>query len=370
MKCNFKLLSLYLDGGLGQRKREKLERHLQICESCAEKLEELKDLEAVAAREKLPQVSEAYWETFPARVRNKLLLREREPGSDSFWKKLQGTFRISPFRLKLAGAVATIIIAAWIGRLYIDYRPASPERGLPSQNLNLPQKVAAPAETTQIPAVSSQAEKDQAKSKESIKSGLEQYAYPPVVSPTALPEDKSSSVNKKSSDGAAPVGLPTEVVTAKKPVISKGETANLRRVATKDIEALPVKKVDEFLTVQPGFSAVPASLSPDTAGELHVRAGSAPVLKDTLSAVSAIKKQIVELEKFLLSRPSDSLQERAYQDLARSYLNLCQLTRNKKDIEMGLKRIQDIQIQFLYPSTRINLNKTLERLQALERSLE
>ena len=128
--------------------------------------------------------------------------------------------------------------------------------------------------------------------------------------------------------------------------------------------------MDEFLTVQPGFSAVPASLSPDTAGELHVRAGSAPVLKDTLSAVSAIKKQIVELEKFLLSRPSDSLQERAYQDLARSYLNLCQLTRNKKDIEMGLKRIQDIQIQFLYPSTRINLNKTLERLQALERSLE
>ena len=370
MKCNSKWLSLYLDGELSQKKRDKLERHLQICESCAERLEELKELEALAAGEKAPQVSEAYWETFSARVRNKLLLREKESGADSFWKKLKGAFRISPFRLKLAGAVATILIAAWIGRLYIDFRPASLERQLPSQNLNLPQKAAAPAETTQIPSVSFEAEKDQAKSKESVKIEADQSLSSQTVLPAALPESRTPSFEEKSTDEASPVELPTGVVAASKPVIEKGETANLRRIPTKDIEVLPVKTIDELLAVQEGFSTAQANLSTDTAGKLYVRAGTAPVLKDTLSAVSTLRKQIEEQEKLLLSWLGDSLQERIFQDLAQNYLNLCLLTKDKKDIEAGQKRIQDVQKQYLYPSTRISLNKISEKLRALERTLE
>jgi hypothetical protein len=370
LKCDFKLLSLYLDGGLGQRKKEKLERHLQICEFCAEKLEELKELEALAVREKLPQISEVYWETFSARVRNKLVLREKESRPVLFWKRLKGALQISPFRLKLAGAVATIIIATWIGRLYIDYSPTSLEKQLPSRNLNLPQKMAAPTETTQLPAVSSQTEKDQAKSKESVKFETERLVSPPEASPAALPQVNAPPVDKKSTEEVVRVELAPEIVTGEKSVISKGETANLRRIAPASMETLNVKTVEELLSVQPGITAGLANQSPDTVGKLHARAGSAPVLNDTLSAISTIRKQIEKQEKLLLSQPTDSLQERAYQDLAQSYFDLCLLTKDKKDIEAGQKRIQDIQKQYLYPSTRTSLNRILEKLRALERSLE
>ena len=435
MKCDSKWLSLYLDGELSQGKRDKLERHLQICESCAERLEELKELEALAAGEKVPQVSEVYWETFSARVRNKLLLREKETGADSFWKKLKGAFQISPFRLKLAGAVATILIAAWIGRLYIDFRPASLERQLPSQNLNLPQKAAAPPETTQIPSVSFEAEKDQAKSKESVKIEADQSLSSQTVLPAAWPESRTPSFEEKSTDEASPVELPTEVVAASKPVTEKGETANLRRISTKDIEVLPVKTIDELLAIQQGFTAVPSNLSTDTAGKLPLRGGRAgeiqePVTEkeatadlhkdtpestnvlpaktvdellkaqveavmkanilhrgtarlppaaetirvagDTISPVSAKRRQVERIEEFILSRSNDSLpdMDMALVALAQNYLDLCQLTKSNEDIQTAQKRIQEILQKYLYAETRISLNNALEQLRALERSLE
>ena len=60
MNCNLKWLSLYLDGELSQRKRDKLERHLQVCEACAEKVEEMKVISAKDA-EKLEKVETIYF---------------------------------------------------------------------------------------------------------------------------------------------------------------------------------------------------------------------------------------------------------------------------------------------------------------------
>jgi outer membrane receptor protein involved in Fe transport len=66
---------------------------------------------------------------------------------------------------------------------------------------------------------------------------------------------------------ATAVELPTEIVRATKPTIEKGETANLRRISSADIENMTVKSVDELLSVQVGFVT--------KNNELHVRGGRA-----------------------------------------------------------------------------------------------
>jgi hypothetical protein len=399
LNCNFKWLSLYLDGELSLRKRDKLEKHLQVCEACAEKLEELKELESLAARTRLPQVSEAYWENFAVRVRNKLLLREKEPRSQILWQRLKAAFQISPFRLKLAAGIATIFIAAWVGKIYMDYRPAPIEKQLYSPGVVLPEKSGLPAESAETVLPPSKAEKDLVKGKSLVKSELKKAISSKPYSQAVPSENQAPPAKETSRYESAPVQLSPEVVTGEKPVIEKGETSNLRRISPKNIEVPPVKSVDELLAAQQGFTAKPIKPSPDTVGELHVRGGSAGEItkpiqtkeeqiefaaeaaspvgklplgasKDSVSKVDSLRNAIQKQEKLILSQPADSTLEKAYRDLAQNYLNLCLLTKNKEDIKFGQKRIHEILKRYLYAETRLSLNNVLEQLRALEKSLK
>ncbi len=77
--------------------------------------------------------------------------------------------------------------------------------------------------------------------------------------------DITSTVDAKLKVTA--VELPPEVIIAEPPIIEKDVTSNLRRISAENIEFLPVKTLDELLTVQVGFVT--------RNNELHVRGGRA-----------------------------------------------------------------------------------------------
>jgi len=215
-----------------------------------------------------------------------------------------------------------------------------------------------------------------------VKSELKKAISSKPYSQAVPSENQALPAKETSGYESAPVQLPSEVVTAEKSVIEKGVTANLRRISPKNIEVPPVKSVDELLAAQQGFDAKPTKPSPDTVGELHVRGGRAGEVlapmaiaptfsaSDTASVVSSLKTRIQKNEELIGRQPADTILEKAYRDLAQNYLNLCLLTKNKEDIRIAQKRIQEILQQYLYPSTRIGLNKILEKLRALGRSLK
>jgi len=66
---------------------------------------------------------------------------------------------------------------------------------------------------------------------------------------------------------ATAVELPTEIVRGERPTIEKGETANLRRISSENIENMTIKTLDELLSAQVGFVT--------KNNELHVRGGRA-----------------------------------------------------------------------------------------------
>jgi hypothetical protein len=346
-----------LDGELSQRKREKFEKHLQVCESCAETLEEMKELEMLGSRAKLPRISEAYWESFPARVKNKLLLRERESPSQIFWKRIKPVFQVSPFRLKLAAGVASIIIVAWMGRIYMDYRPASIEKQLQSPSSITPGKSQALVDTTETVLPSAAADEDIVVSKKLIESEARQPVFSEPLSPSVPSENNAPVASDKVTVESAPGQLLPEIVRGEKPVIERGGTANLRRVSREKAAETQTPTIEP----EPGLAL--QSVTPK--GEQETIASP-----DTLSIMDSLRTLIQRHEEHILSQPNDIMLEKIFQDLAQNHLELCLLTKNKEYIKAAEKRIEEILRLYLYPATRISLNKTLEKLRALEKSLK
>ncbi len=79
MKCKeiHILLSDYLEDLLEPSKRKMVERHLEECESCRLKLEEIKQLFSVLAQDKVPPMEEDYWTNFLPRVRARIEERRK-----------------------------------------------------------------------------------------------------------------------------------------------------------------------------------------------------------------------------------------------------------------------------------------------------
>jgi hypothetical protein len=123
-----KIIQLYWNQQLDEKKRKEVEKHLSECKRCKEKLEALKIIEEKAKRIKTPEPGAAYWESFSQRVREKIISKQKQ----SFGHKIKEFFAnipaLSPARLKVAAAIASFILVFIVGKLYIDYRGTIPER--------------------------------------------------------------------------------------------------------------------------------------------------------------------------------------------------------------------------------------------------
>ncbi|NLI98385.1 hypothetical protein GX441_06965 [bacterium] len=123
MKCNDfeKLIPLYHDGELSEKKKSEFEKHLEKCSACKAKLQELNALDALVRdgeSESVPDPGEHYWHSFTNRLsrrltdsRHMLVHRPR--------RKLLG-WRLLPY---LSAGVA-VVFAIVIGIELIGRAPA------------------------------------------------------------------------------------------------------------------------------------------------------------------------------------------------------------------------------------------------------
>ncbi|MFH1335577.1 MAG: zf-HC2 domain-containing protein [Candidatus Zixiibacteriota bacterium] len=83
MKCKkiHILLSDYLEDSLDLSERNRVEQHLEECDSCRLKLKEMRQLYGVLAQDKVPQMEEDFWINFLPQVRSRIEKRKRPKGS-------------------------------------------------------------------------------------------------------------------------------------------------------------------------------------------------------------------------------------------------------------------------------------------------
>jgi len=123
-----KLIHLYLDQKLDEQKKKEVEKHLEECQKCRERFEALKLVEEKAKGIKIPEPGDAYWESFSQRVRERIASKQKQPFGVKVKDFFATIFVLSPSRLKVAAAVASLVLVFIIGKLYIDYKGTIPER--------------------------------------------------------------------------------------------------------------------------------------------------------------------------------------------------------------------------------------------------
>jgi anti-sigma factor RsiW len=117
-----RLMSLHLDGRLGEAEERALRDHVRRCPRCAKALPALEAAEKSARGAANPEPVETYWDGFSRRVMEKIDARE-EAKERTGLARLTGFFFPPASRgLKVAAGVASIAIVIAAGVLYVERR--------------------------------------------------------------------------------------------------------------------------------------------------------------------------------------------------------------------------------------------------------
>ena len=379
MRCNIKWLSMYIDGELSDKKKKKLEEHLKVCDSCSWNLQELKMVDAYANLVKEPQISEAYWENFTSRVKNKLLIREKQSSESRLWGIFKSLFKPSPTKLKFATAIASVLVVALVGKLYLNYKGISLPENTSSKISSAPSEQKPLGMTDTSVAVVNQDKNET--SKPAVKEDI-QVAKHSVSTKSTLPAITKSEVSfsPSSVSGKKEVAQNQSVVA---PTISlqpessadlaqsqKSEVAHMRVISKESASFSEMTQPDSVKTSPDSERIV--ILSAPSSSEL---APSGTVLpkketRDSSSEIDSLRARINHLQELIPSISNDSILEPAYLDLAQTYFNLCSLTKDKKEVETALKTIDRFLKQYLFPDTRGQLTEIEQKLKNLQKSLE
>jgi hypothetical protein len=114
--CRYrKILQFYLDGSAGSGDFKELEEHLKTCLECQIQLAELEELNSAA----LEIIDEApdreYWESFPHRVRNRIMARSIEP--ETFVHKRRPAWYAA---FRVASALVALIFVVGSSLLFLN----------------------------------------------------------------------------------------------------------------------------------------------------------------------------------------------------------------------------------------------------------
>ncbi|HEX7402031.1 MAG TPA: zf-HC2 domain-containing protein, partial [candidate division Zixibacteria bacterium] len=115
-----KWVNLFWDRRLSQSQEEEFKKHLLECKTCQEKLSFLESVEGKAKEIRAKEPSKEYWDTFSSRVREKIAASKEESTAFGWKKALVNVF--SPWKIRIATAVVSILLVFIIGKLYVDYR--------------------------------------------------------------------------------------------------------------------------------------------------------------------------------------------------------------------------------------------------------
>jgi hypothetical protein len=117
-----KSISLYLDGRLDEDEVKALEEHLARCPRCSRTLATLEAAEKSAKTSRTREPRAEYWDTFSARVGERIDSREAARGRSILERLSAVFFSAPPRKLRIAAGVASIAVAFAVGILYVEHR--------------------------------------------------------------------------------------------------------------------------------------------------------------------------------------------------------------------------------------------------------
>jgi len=407
-----KLIHLYFDGELDAGKSKEIEEHLLTCQNCAAKLQELKKLEESAKGVRLPELSPDYWKTFAERVRNEIILRRRK----SIWSRLksgwESFFFYSPVKLRIAAGIASILLVFIIGKLYWDYKGKELER---VRSERIEKALSIPAQ--QKPELQTPAVKESLQTKKPAKETTFVKPKPPIAEQKALqistPSESISSVQaEKNAELQAPsesvISLAGEkaqgekekgagesktselkksiTVTAERPKIEKGVTANLRTVTQAEMAMKSPSLPETILYVQKSpedkRTAVTTTLRAPAAAKRDEGLYPAESVryykvdtewvraltdKDTLVEADTLKKVISSWKEYFEKKPVSEWAPEGFSQIKIGYQLLFLKTRDQSALQEGIELLDKYKTSITDQKIKEELSQKIAELETLKR---
>lgn len=414
MKCEDfdKFLHLYFDGELDEGKSKEIEEHLLTCQNCAAKLQELKKLEEGTKGIRMPELSPEYWKTFAEQVRNEIILRRRK----SFWTRLksgwESFFFYSPVKLRIAAGIASVLLVFIVGKLYWDYKGKELER---VRSERIEKALSTPAQQKpelQTPAVRESLQtKKPARETTFVKpspSIIEQKALQVPSSPESIlvertekraelqaPSESLISVAGEKAQGEKEKGAGESetselkkgiTVTAERPKIEKGVTANLRTAPQKEIAVRPPTLPETTLYVRKWPEQQDVKLSggtlvstpkvtmdtsrpPEVLRYYRVDSNWVRALaeKDTLVEADTLKKVISTWQEYFEKKPVSEWAPEGFSQVKISYELLFLKTSDESLRQEGIKLLKQYKDSVTDQKMKDELTKNISELEALKK---
>lgn len=378
-----KLIHLYLDGKLDEQKRKEVEKHLAECQKCREKFESLKLVEEKAKGIKIPEPGDAYWESFSQRVRERIISKQKQPFGVKVKDFFATTFVLSPNRLRVAAAVASLVLVFIIGKLYIDYRGTVPERLKPVE-------VEAPVvEPPQIEEEKPSPAPEKPAPKREKKRVVEQKA-------AEIKEEASKEEVEKPTPPVQPepkevtAGKGAELIT-KKPIIgSMRKTVAVPEIAEQEVLKPEEKQEAPKAAMRTLADVEKKKAKPQSKVEIECFVDKMPLqeemaprekcfylFEDSIqipdidyfgSKLSSDSLRVISdfWKKFVQDNPADPFVEYAYLQIAAAYYYSFNKTKDETIRVEGIKRIEEFLKISQKEGTKEGLRQRLEKLKGLK----
>jgi hypothetical protein len=357
LKCEDfdRLFHLYYDDQLDEAASKEIKAHFQECKRCSEKLEALKSIEKVAKDIELQEPEEGYWESFSQRVRNKIVLREKKPFGLKVKSLFESLTTISPSKLKLAASLATLVLVFIIGKLYIDYRIA----GLEKLRYPMSTKVTiVPPQVSEEKKKEFQAEENKIVSQKKIEA--RKVEKPPAKVEKMKPAKEVGAGLEREIEQIPPAAKEERMADMMKagPEVTTEAPVNTAKMAVapketsmaKPSEAFGIAKIEGVTEKGKSKTSKIAIMAEKTYPDTTMKKIGYEIIgmervgylseNDTLISPDSLKKIIEVWKDFIDKNPKDPSIDEGYQQVAIGYLLLGKITKDKSEIENGIKLIE------------------------------
>lgn len=402
-----KLIYLFWDGRLKSDDERELKEHLSECERCQKKLSLLELVEGGAKRIPTKKPPQEYWDTFSSRVKEKILAHEEGSLAFRLKKAWENIFTFSPLKIKIAAGLVSILLVFIIGKLYVNYRgkeiaPSAPvvrtveepphmvfpqvekKEGLPKEESKKEIKSVLGKPQMRIESVPAGQMEEKAIPKEGAiienKAPLkeaqplpptqteEEKAIPP---PTVLESPAQIGAEKPKEQPSPPPETKSVGAGAEK----GAEKRDVLRVTIPKEEAKKTEEVQQKGETQKqimkdlSFSAKPPLTSSLVRDYYVVNEKSIPKIADTDTLMQAdeLRRIIQTWKTHIQEKPTDSLSQQGYLQVAIGYLLLSKLTSDSTVVSEGLKSIEEYLQQLKDQAIREELNDRREKIETLRK---
>ncbi len=392
-----KWVYLFWDERLNPSQKDEFKKHLAECKECQKKLSFLESMEGKAKEIHAKEPPQEYWEAFSRRISDKITLQTESTPAFGLKKFLENIFVISPWKIRVAAGMVSIVLVFIIGKLYMDrgnkivpsvpIAPAVKEQPLRINEIE--KKKTPPGEETQE-KIKSSFEKPK-KMPESVVSDQGQEkpvtqkikgSEKPVLMkdqevaiPTQTPEEKSTPPSPSpQTEAIAPNVAKQNVPTEAPPATGTGgemkaeklhEVATLSREGKETLEKIKGGKAGESLDIL--STSKPSFISAPSANQYVVDQKAIPKIDeaDTLISAEDLGGIIRRWKDHFADNPADTLNNQGYLQVATAYLLLGRLSADSTVINQGSYLIEEYMNRTKDPAIKDQLSDKLEKIKAL-----